>query len=285
MLIFAIDDEPAVLENLHDAIVEAVPDAEVGDYMRAETVLEAVKAGLRPDVVFSDIRMPDMDGLELAAAIRKMSPDTCIIFVTAYSQYALDAWKQHVQGYLVKPVIAEDIRETLAHLPLRSGQTKENGAAENAGETTAKRKGKTKDLLQVHCFGRFEVFLRGEPIIFERKQSKELLAFLIDCEGTACTAEEIMTAMWEDETNKKAAMARIRRILSDLKSTLKKYGADDVLVREHRQIAIRRDLVDCDYYRMLDGDPEAISSYQGEYMIQYSWAEMTAARLQFQYLE
>ena len=39
------------------------------------------------------------------------------------------------------------------------------------------------------------------------------------------------------------------------------------------------------YYRMLDGDPEAISSYQGEYMIQYSWAEMTAARLQFQYLE
>ena len=56
---------------------------------------------------------------------------------------------------------------------------------------------------------------------------------------------------------------------------------DDLLIREHRELAIRRDMVDCDYYRMLDGDMDALNSYRGEYMTEYSWAELTNANLYF----
>ncbi len=56
---------------------------------------------------------------------------------------------------------------------------------------------------------------------------------------------------------------------------------DDVIIRRHRDLAIRKDMVDCDYYRMLDGDMDAVNSYRGEYMIEYSWAELTNARLHF----
>lgn len=262
MLVFAVDDEPAVLDTLRNAIAEAVPDAEILDFRRGLDTLEAVRErGLHPAIVFSDIQMPDMNGLQLATSVKAAVPDARIIFTTAYSEYALEAWKRHVHGYLLKPVTAQDIRETLAELPMPPAPPPEK--------------------LCVRCFGHFEVTLRGEPVIFERRQSKELLAFLVDREGVPCYGEEIAAILWEDETDMQAAKARIRKLLSDLRATLHAYGLDDVLIRERRQIAIRRERVDCDYYRLLAGDPEAIHAYRGDYMLDYTWAELTAARLYF----
>ena len=56
---------------------------------------------------------------------------------------------------------------------------------------------------------------------------------------------------------------------------------EKVLIRSRQQLAVRRDLVDCDYYRMLDGDMDALNSFRGEYMVDYSWAELTAGKLYF----
>ena len=262
MLIFALDDEPSPLETLRDAIHEALPEAQIADFRRGQEALDAIRTrGLCPDVVFTDIRMPDLDGLNLATAIKAVSPDARIVFVTAYSQYALEAWRRHVHGYLMKPVTAEDVREAMAHLP---------------GLPSA-----LPDRLTVRCFGHFEVSYRGKPVIFERRQSKELFAFLIDREGAPCSAEEIAAALWENETDMQAARTRIRKILSDLKATLHAIGFNDVLIRERRQLAIRPDLIDCDYYRMKEGDMDALNAYRGNYMVDFSWAELTNARLYF----
>ena len=264
MRIFAIDDEPEVLETLHEAIRDAAPEAEISDFLRGQAALDAAKEqGVFPDVVFSDIRMPDMNGLQFAAVLKKAAPDARIVFVTAYSEYALEAWKSHVQGYLVKPVTAEVIRDTLNHLQLTGPPV-------------------PRDKLRVRCFGNFEVFWHDQPLIFTRKQSKELLAFLIDREGAACTSEQIAAAPWEGETDMQAAGSRIRKLISDLRATLAEIGMEDALIREHRQVAVRRSLIDCDYYRMLEGDPAAVNAYRGVYMAEYSWAEMTAGRLDFQ---
>ena len=138
-----------------------------------------------------------------------------------------------------------------------------------------------RDVLRVRCFGHFEVFFHDKPVIFTRQQSKELLAFLVDREGTACTSEQIVGALWEGETDMKAAKSRVRKLISDLRATLAQIGMEDVLIRERRQIAVRRSMIDCDYYRMLDGDMAAVNAYRGEYMLEYSWAELTARRLLF----
>ena len=265
MRIFVIDDEPDVLEALCEAVAEAAPGAEILDFRRGQAALDALtEQNLFPDVVFSDIQMPDMNGLQLAAALKKAAPDARIVFVTAYSQYALEAWKRRVHGYLMKPVTAEDIRDTLDSLHMPPAPV-------------------PPDKLRVQCFGHFEVFWHDRPVIFMRKQSKELFAFLIDREGAACTSEEIAAALWENESDMKAAGERIRKIISDLKATLQKIGMEDVLIRQRRQVAVRRDLIDCDYYRMLEGDMTAVNAYRGEYMADYSWAELTAGRMHFQY--
>ena len=261
MLIFIIDDEEKVLEETRETIEEAVDDAKIMAFTRGAPAIEAVREGEEPDVVFCDIEMPGLSGLAFAVEMKKASPNTRIIFVTGYEKYAVQAFKIKVHGYLLKPLIAEDVRDELKYLP-------------------QKEEPRT-DRLVVHCFGHFDVYWKGKPVIFSRKQSKELLAYLIDRQGAVCTAGEIALALWEKEDSKRAEMQRVRNIISDLKKTLKQIGMDQVLIREHRQIAIRKELVDCDYYRMLDGDIDALNTYRGEYMGDYSWAELTNAKLGF----
>ncbi|MBQ6505510.1 MAG: response regulator [Flexilinea sp.] len=262
MLIFAIDDEPIALMVLHNAIAEAVPEANIMDYSLGTDALEAIREqGIHPDVMFSDIRMPQLDGLALAAQIRTVSPETKFVFVTAYSDYAFDAIQVRTSGYVMKPVDADAIRKEMENImPVRKALP--NG-------------------LWVRCFGTFEVFYNQKPLLFGRKKTRELFAYLIDREGGVCTAEEIITDLWEGETDMTAGKDRLRHLVGDLRNTLSSIGMDDILVRRSGCLAILRDKVDCDYYRMKDGNMEALNSFAGEYMTQYSWAEATTGQLVF----
>jgi two-component SAPR family response regulator len=260
MKIFAIDDEKAMLDALHEAIVAAEPDAEVLDFKRAKPALAAIEETGAPDVVFSDIELPGIDGISLATKIKDAAPDAKIVFVTAFPSYALDAYRVHVDGFVVKPVEAERIREELDALFPKK-------------EPMATR-------LTARCFGTFEVFAHGEPLVFSRTRTKELLAFLVDRNGGACTGPQIANALWEGQVTKNA-QSYLRVLTADLKSALDSAGLSDVLVREHGQWAIRPERIDCDYYRFLAGDAKAAAAFDGSYMAQYSWAEETAAHLYF----
>ena len=262
MLIFAIDDELPLLNEARRAIAEAAPDAELMTFARAGEALDAIRTqSLFPDIVFSDIEMPGLSVLEFAVALKTASPDTRVVFVTGYSQYAVESYQIRAQGYIMKPLTPNLVRTELRCLPPSPEREPEK--------------------LTVRCFGQFEVFWHGRPLIFARQQAKELFAYLVDREGAACTAEEIAAALWEGETDMKAMKHRIRNLIGDIRNSLGRIGMEDVLIRERRQLAIRRDRLDCDYYRMLAGDMEMVNAYRGEYMVEYSWAELTAGRLHF----
>lgn len=262
MLIYAIDDEKIQLLELQDAIKNALPEANVQLFQNANDALRSIiKDGKRPDLVFSDIRMPGIDGLQLAVRIKTVSPDTKIIFVTGYSQYAMDAFRVQANGYLMKPVRSEDIIEEVMNLQLPCSRL--------------------SNQLNVQCFGNFEVFWHEAPLEFKRRKTKELFAYLIDQEGTLCSAEDISAALWEDEGDIRKAKHRLRNLVSDLRSSLKSVGQEAILIRKSGLLAIKRDSVDCDYYRMLDGDMEAVNSFRVEYMKQFVWGQDTEAKLHF----
>ena len=259
MNIFAIDDETAMLSELHQSIQEARPEAEIHDFRFAAEALEAItESRMIPDIVFSDIELPGMNGLDLAVRIKQFAPMTKIIFVTGYSQYALEAYRQHINGYVLKPIDAEQIRQELDYLtePYRQDS----------------------DKIQVRCFGYFEVYWHGKPVSFGRQKTKELLAFLID-RNSICTSEEISDALWEDETDIKACKTRLRSLLHDLKETLSGIGVNNAVIRRRDTVGIDPTFLDCDYYRFLKGDIQAINAFRGEYMKQYSWAESTLGNI------
>lgn len=253
-----------MLRTLQEAIREAEPKAEILAFSGAADVLEALPdREKQPDVVFSDIELPGMSGLSLAVKIKKAAPNARIVFVTGYDQYALEAFRMHAHGYVMKPVDAAAIREELDQVP----------------QPPAPRAQK----LYVQCFGHFDVFWQGKTLLFQRSKTKELLAFLVDRKGAACTAEEIAAALWEDETDMGKAKHQIRNLVGDLRNTLKAIGQESLLIRKRGMLAIHADQLTCDYYQMLSGNSDALNAYHGEYMAQFSWAEMTAGKLWFQY--
>ena len=172
----------------------------------------------------------------------------------------MDAYRLHVRGYIPKPVEAERVREELDAL--------------FPEPPAAKR-------LRVQCFGMFEVFWQNRPLFFQRKQTKELFAYLVDRRGALCSSEAVMAALWEDPDDIGAAKHRVWNLTSDLRASLKAIGMEDVLISRGGQLAVRTDRLDCDYYRMLSGESAARDSFRGEYMEQYSWAETTKGSLLF----
>ena len=75
----------------------------------------------RPDVAFLDIRMPGLTGLDVAAAAAEASPNTQIVFATAYDQYAIDAFERGAVDYLLKPITPERLAATVRRLQTRTG--------------------------------------------------------------------------------------------------------------------------------------------------------------------
>lgn len=267
MNIYVVDDEPLSLGTMKRLILKGHPDAQVHLFSDSVCLMDKIRTSdEKPDIVFSDIEMPDVDGFDIAMGIKSISPGTRIVFVTGYSQYALEAYRNHIHGYILKPVTAEQINEEIElidiqeEIPVDSGNNK----------------------IVVRCFGPFDVFWNNEPIAFSRSKTRELLAYLIDRRGEFCTAGEIISALWEDDDIKKRT-GYLRAITSDLKNSLKAIGMEDVLIRKHKMWAVKTAMLDCDYYKMLEGDLQAVNSYAGEYMSRYSWAENTCALLFMKY--
>lgn len=254
MTIFAVDDEPKALRVLCRAIVEASPEAELREFDRAADVISAVEAGERPDVLFADADMPGMNGVELAKALKLRCPDLNVVFATGYDDYMRDALSLHASGYLKKPITAEDVRTELGNL-------------RHPVTPPSKR-------VRFQCFGNFEVFVDGKPVVFSREKTKEYLAYLVD-RGTICTSAQIAAALWEEVSD-----SYVRKLRKDLVDTFQALGCGEVLIQQWNKQGIRTELVDCDYYDWKRGLPWAINAYHGEYMKQYSWAELTHGALE-----
>lgn len=316
MRIYVLDDEPIALRGSVKIIQETVPEAEIKGFGRARAAFKHIKESREyPDVVFSDIEMPGMSGLDFAVQLKQLCPDTILIFVTAYSQYALEAFRLHVHGYILKPLTSARVREELdyglkrlkrierrrsAELPQEQDQTRvtgagpansnsdQNVASDNSDQSAAsgndvkvddRRKRNREEKLQVQCFGKFEVYWRGMPIMFSRAQTMELFAYLIDRKGAACTEEEIAGVLWPEEAGKVKSKndelkSRVHILTGDLRRIFGSIGREDFIIHQGDKIAVRKEAIDCDYYRMLSGDMDAVNDYQGEYMSQYSWAEI-----------
>lgn len=133
--------------------------------------------------------------------------------------------------------------------------------------------------LYVQTFGNFEVFYRGEPMAFIRAKSKELFAYLIDRRGAAVTTAEACGILWEDKEYDFSLQRQFQTVVSDLIKSLKRAKSDHLIHRRRNCLSVDVSGLECDFYKLLAGDIKARENYNGEYMANYSWAEMTAGFL------
>jgi two-component system response regulator AlgR len=104
--IFIVDDEPLARNRLHDLLDDCRDQLAlevVGEAGNGQEALDKL-FDTHADVVFLDIRMPQMDGIELAQHLQKLPKPPVIIFTTAYDAYAIKAFELHAIDYLLKPI-------------------------------------------------------------------------------------------------------------------------------------------------------------------------------------
>jgi DNA-binding LytR/AlgR family response regulator len=113
------EDEALLRQALLDALARAWPQLQVVAACEdGASALEAI-AEHQPDVAFLDIRMPGLTGLDVAAAAAQVSARTQVVFVTAYDQYAVDAFERGAIDYLLKPISPERLAATVQRLQAR----------------------------------------------------------------------------------------------------------------------------------------------------------------------
>ena len=253
MIAIAVDDEPLMLGALTKA-VKASPDiTSVADFTSCEEALDFLKSN-PADIAFLDINMRGMGGLSLAEKIIGLSPDCKIVFCTGYEEYAIPAFKLHASGYLMKPISAKDVQVEIDNI---------KGVRRN------------QKPLSVKCFGNFEVYAKGEKLVFKRSKTKELFAYLVDRNGAGVTVAEIGVALWENDEGQKN-QNYIHQLFRDLRQSLEAVGMEEIFERNNYFYSINPEKLDCDYYAYLKtGKP----AFRGEYMTQYSWAEETCGLL------
>ena len=178
MTAICVDDEPLVLQLTLSLFRDLPGFQEVEGFAGPLEALDWLE-NHTPDIALLDIDMPGMNGLELARRIRDMHPDTAVIFLTGYSEYALDAFQLHASGYLMKPINREKL------------------ASEVEYALSGRNRGKASNVF-AKTFGNFDLLVDGRPLVFKRSKSKELLAYLVDRHGGNVSRPEAFAVLWED---------------------------------------------------------------------------------------
>ena len=113
--IIIVDDVKAVLSTALRILEEAIPNGVVVGFSRPSEAI--AYAQINPvSLAFLDIELGRSSGLDLCSTLLDINPRTNIVFLTAYSNYSLDAWNTKASGFMLKPITLEGVRVQLKNL-------------------------------------------------------------------------------------------------------------------------------------------------------------------------
>lgn len=266
MYILAVDDEKPALDNLETELKKVFVEKNIIKTTRPNEAIEYAKEiadrGENLSYAFLDIEMRAVSGIETAKRLKEIFPEVILVFCTAHSQYAIEAFGVYAKGYLLKPVDAKDIENVLDEMVKDWRNIPVN---------------LPKDI-RVQTFGHFEVFIDGVMLALEREKAKELFAYLVDRHGASVTTEQIAMVLWEDEAYDRKLKNRTTAVVASMKKTLKSVGIEHILVKTWNHLALDISQIKCDAYEYEKGNIAVMNFFKGEYMVNYSWAEFTTGK-------
>ena len=258
MHILYVDDEPLAITKF-EAVARSLPDITTlhcfSNPMEALAFIQTATI----DAAFLDIEMPGIRGIDLAKQFTAHDPNIRIFFVTAYDQYALDAFGVNALGYLLKPYNLEMLAREV--------------------DKARRMQCKPSKAVFVQTIPRFDVYIDGQLFPITSPKPKELLALLVDRNGGSVSTGLAISLLWEDKSDDDKTKALYRMTLKRFREILASAGIEFILSSEGSAKYIHPDRFHCDYFQFLQGDAQIIATYNGEYLSEYSWAEETNARL------
>lgn len=285
-----VDDEHLALQYLGKLLQEIEGVEIVGTYMNPYEAIGAILVA-KPDIVFLDIEMPEMNGIELAELIQQSLPTTHIVFITAFSEYAVKAFEINAVDYIVKPVQRDRLRKTLWRI------TKES--AEIASSTVPSR------LARVSMFQSLSFAWSGDvseaiDVRWRTSKVRGIFALLLQHRGTFVQKDLLLELFWPEMDLEKGFM-QLYSAVYQIRKTITSTNFDISIVNHEN--SYRLDLngvtVDVDEWekgleqvaavtaKTLVEHRKLLALYQGNYLEKegYVWAEGERERLRVLWLQ
>ncbi|GIQ68779.1 response regulator [Xylanibacillus composti] len=210
-----IDDEKPALQHLERLLAA---DGRIHVSAAFTTVKEGLEymrqAADRPAVVFLDIGMPEMNGLEAAACILTIDSAVSIVYVTAYAEYAVEAFEVHALDYLLKPVQPSRLFKSIDRIVAEAQRTPVRQAADQALEEPV-----------IQCFKRLVVYREGDnvrlPVKWRTAKARELFALLLHHKGSWMDKDYLLETLWPEQDPEKAmtylhtSVSQSRKLIRD----------------------------------------------------------------------
>jgi two-component SAPR family response regulator len=260
----ALDDEYHALERFK-MLADETGELEVCGLFETFSGLMNFLKDNSVDVVFLDIEMPGVNGMDIIDDIMNLRPHIEIVFITAYNIYAVQAFENNALDYILKPLTYKRLSKTIGRIKKIAGHLNVTG----------------KPFFK--CFGSFEIYVQNKSVLWPNAKSKEILAFLVHKCGTAVSWEVIVEAVWPDYTDFEKAHANFHSTMYLLRKQLGDLGISSILECKRNSYRISTDMISCDYYDFI-AMPEnrQKSTTEGVYLEEsgYQWAYSRAVEIE-----
>lgn len=255
MKIIVVDDEISALNTFLPNVIDDI-GVECKMFMNApRSALEYIRVN-KVDVAFLDIRMPEIDGIDLAERMLAVKPELKIVFISAYAsdeKGISERLKGKIAGFCHKPYSAEKLKRLLASLDTETPRPK----------------------IFLRTFDAFDLFADGVAVSFPSAKSKELLALLTDAQGSYVTMDTAVGNLWPDK-NAELGKRLYRDAVCKLRLKLNELGIAELVSFERGRAVINTKVATCDMWDFVLG----IGVFSGRYMPQYDWSIIREATLE-----
>ncbi|GAB6107393.1 response regulator [Fusibacter bizertensis] len=261
MKVIIIDDEKLALEVLYRQLMEIKDVEVVNRYTSIKDAVDALPMD-NPDAVFLDIEMGKDFGLHASQLFQTPNKKRPIVFVTAYAQYAVEAFEINALDYLLKPVTKERLLESIKRIKSQIAEER------------------TSATFIVYCLGQFRVVdMKGNEVKWRTKKVKELFAYLWHHRSAPISRTAILNDLWPDNHQSKSNTI-LNTTLYQLRKSLKNYGVEEPIQYQNDAYSLNfnvaSDLDDLEvmmqkgqcHERLLTGN----TSYMGNEP--YSWSSL-----------
>ncbi|WP_405105208.1 response regulator [Paenibacillus sp. FSL K6-1217] len=289
-----IDDEKPALQHLERLLEKDGRLTITGKYTSARLGLAHLERE-KADIVFLDIGMPEMNGLEAGEYIAGMDRSTRIVYITAYSEYAIEAFELNAADYLLKPVTSQRLSKTLERLEVGRESSEVKMAPSPAAAAPVKE-------LSILCFHRLEFKDSTEPgrkMQWRTSKAQEVFALLLHHRGQWILKDTIVDLVWPDFRPEKA-VTNLHTTVYHIRKLLKAWDME-VLVefsQERYRLTKEQVLLDVEEFELgyagtpVESEEEwlrrehILKLYRGDYLQEhhYDWAEIRRKELQVRYI-
>ncbi|WP_435921351.1 response regulator [Paenibacillus sp. DYY-L-2] len=285
MRVILVDDERLALDYLERQLLKLAMDIEIiGKYTnpfegRQETI------DRQPDIVFLDIHLPELNGIELAEQILELRPETHVVFVTAYDEYAVKAFELNALDYILKPLRMERLEKTMNRIRENIDSKQVNTVDQEAASS-----------FRINMFRQFSVELEpGQRTLLQWRTTKaqELFLFLLQHRGRLVRKSTLTDLLWSGYEQEKV-YSQLYTTIYHIRKTLKPFGKNIQIANttEGYILKLEQTCLDIEEWEnelmslppvsanTLDDYLELMKKYAGDYLQEYGywWSEAESQR-------